>query len=101
MKGSFLKPLRARLAVWLILRGLLALAAVVAVAALAFLLGDAALDLSEATRVAAPWVLGGLTALLVVLALVPLRTLRDDPLARVLERHEPALGDRLTNAVQL
>ncbi|MEY2409490.1 MAG: hypothetical protein QOF48_2160 [Verrucomicrobiota bacterium] len=101
MNGSILKPLRARLASWLVLRGFLALAALLAAFALAFLMGDAALNLSDTTRLAAPWILGCAALLFLGLALLPLRHLRDDRMARMLERQQPALGDRLTNAVQL
>ncbi len=101
MNGGPLNQLRARLAAWLTLRGLLALLAVVATVALAFLLGDAALDFSDATRVAAPWAMDAAALLLVVMAVVPLRRLGDARIARSFERHDPSLGDRLTNAVQL
>jgi hypothetical protein len=101
MNATVLSHLRLRVAAWLTLRGILILLAVVAAAALAFLIGDAALDLSDATRAAAPWVLGGMAMALLILAGIPLRRLHDDRMARLFERHEPALGDRLTNAVQL
>lgn len=101
MNGDVLNRLRVRLAGWLTLRGLLVLLATVAATALAFLLGDAALDFSDSTRAAAPWVLGGAAVLFLVLAIIPLRRLNDARIGRTFERHDPSLGDRLTNAVQL
>ncbi len=101
MNATVLSRLRLRVAAWLTLRGLLGVLAVVAAAALAFLLGDAAMDFSDSTRLAAPWILAGGTLLLLVLAVVPLRRLGDGRIARNFERHDPSLGDRLTNAVQL
>src|SRR5213593_210512 len=101
VNANVLSRLRLRVAAWLTLRGLLAVVAVVAAAALAFLLGDAVMDFSDATRLAAPWILAGETLLVLVLAVVPLRRLGDGRIARRFERHDPSLGDRLTNAVQL
>ncbi|HEU0009326.1 MAG TPA: hypothetical protein VFT34_05890 [Verrucomicrobiae bacterium] len=101
MNATVLSRLRLRVTAWLTLRGLLVVLAVVAAAALAFLLGDAAMDFSDSTRLAAPWILAGGTLLLLVLAVVPLRRLGDGRIARSFERHDPSLGDRLTNAVQL
>jgi hypothetical protein len=101
VNATVLSRLRLRVAAWLTLRGLLVALAVVAATALAFLLGDAAMDFSDATRQAAPWILAGVTLLLLVLAVIPLRRLGDGRMARGFERHDPSLGDRLTNAVQL
>jgi hypothetical protein len=96
-----LSHLRRRVAAWLALRGALVLLAAVATAALAFLLGDAALDFSDGARVATPWMLGVIALVVLILAVTPFRRLGDIRVARLFERHEPALGDRLTNAVQL
>jgi hypothetical protein len=101
VNATVLSRLRLRVAAWLTLRGLLGALAVVAAAALSFLLGDAAMDFSDATRLAAPWILAGGTLLLLVLAVIPLRRLGDGRIARDFERQDPSLGDRLTNAVQL
>lgn len=100
MSAAVLSHLRLRVAAWLTLRGLLVLFGVVGVAALAFLLGDAAMDFSEPTRVAAPWMIGAGAVVLLILVVIPLRRLAEARMARLFERTEPSLGNRLTNAVQ-
>jgi hypothetical protein len=76
----------------------LALAALLGLAAVA---ADAALHLPERARAATPWVAGGCAAAVATLGLFRLRQLRAARVARELERRDPALGNALTNAVQL
>src|SRR5438309_8331236 len=70
-------------------------------AALVALAADAMLDLSDATRVALPWLIGFGAFGVLALGLANLRRLGELRLARVLERRDLALGNALTNAVQL
>jgi hypothetical protein len=101
MSNSVVSHLRRRLAGWLALRVLLALAAVAGAAALVLVLLDAALQLSERMRAAAPWALAGCVVLVLIAAMLRLRQFTVPRVARVFERAFPALGNRLTNAVQL
>src|SRR5262245_54284143 len=101
MNDGVLNPVRMRLAGWLALRILLALFGMLGLAALALILCDAALDLPEAVRVAAPWMLAiGIVAVTVAGIWRWLR-LNEQRVAQLFEGTEPALGNRLTNAVQL
>jgi hypothetical protein len=70
-------------------------------AALALVLADAAMDLSEGLRLATPWLLGAGAVVALGVAIARWYALNDRRVARLFERAEPALGDRLTNAVQL
>ncbi len=94
--------LRARLCAAYALRLLAVLTAACALAFLAVVAGDAVAVLPEPLRVAAPGVLLGLALVaLVVAALLGLRRLDSLGVARRFERKMPALGNALTNAVQL
>jgi len=101
MIPGVLQNLRARLAGWLALRTGVLLVGVVGTAAFMAVLLDAALDLPEAARAAAPWVLAGCGALVVGWAIWHWRRFEEQRVARLFERTEPALGNRLINAVQL
>jgi hypothetical protein len=93
--------LRARLAGWLALRGTLLLLGTVGAAACAAVVLDAALDLPEGARAAAPWVLAGCGVLVVAWAIWHWRRFEEQRVARLFEQTQPALGNRLINAVQL
>jgi hypothetical protein len=103
MKMNFqvLKHARSRIARWLALRVVLAALGVVAALALAAVLADAALVLPEGLRAATLWLLGGALAAMLGAAFFEWRRLTEARLARLLERSDPALGNRLINAVQL
>ncbi len=83
------------------LRTAMVLAGLLGVAAALAVLLDAAIELPEPARVWAPWVLGGCGLVLAVLALVNWLDLAEQRVARLVERAEPSLGNRLINAVQL
>src|SRR5882762_1031535 len=101
MKSSILQSLRTRLAAWLVLRLGLLLAGVVGGAALAAVLLDAATDLPEPERVAAPWLLGACAICVVGLGLWQWLRFEEQTLARLFEKVHPSLGNQLINAVQL
>lgn len=101
MNDNTIKRLRLRLTSWLALRGLLRLVVIIAAALLGIIAADAVFDLSEAVRVAVPVSLGLLALAGVVAMVVSLRRITDGRVARRFEKSEPALGTRLTNAVQL
>src|SRR5262245_39939730 len=101
MNDGVLNPLRTRLSGWLALRILLVLFGVLGLAALAVILCDAALDLPEVVRVAAPWVLAIGIVAVTVAGIWRWGRLNEQRVAQLFERTEPTLGDRLTNAVQL
>jgi hypothetical protein len=96
-----LTQLRARFRGWLALRVTLTLCGVVGALALAALVFDAALDLPESARLALPWVASLAGAMVVGLGLAQCRRANEQHVAGLLERAEPALGNRLSNAVQL
>ena len=98
---AVLKGLRTRLGAWLALRTALALAGVVSVLSLAVFLLDAAVDLTENTRAASPWLLAVMAVSVVGVGVWSWLRFTDTRLARSFERAEPALGNRLINAVQL
>src|ERR1041384_5213969 len=101
MNDGVLNPLRMRLAGWLALRLLLILLGALGSAALASILCDVALDLPEEVRVAAPWILAASAVALICVGIWQWRGLDERRVARLFERTEPALGNRLTNAVLL
>ncbi len=101
MNKGVLNSLRTRLGAWLALRAGVALLGTVAAVALALALGDAAFDLPEPTRALAPWILGICAVAVAAAAAWHWRRLDALRLARLFERAERTLGDRLTNAVQL
>jgi hypothetical protein len=96
-----LKHLRTRLAGWLALRATVLLIGVVGVAAIIAVLLDAGLDLPEPARAAAPWMLAACGVLVVAWAIWHWRRFEEQRVARLFERTQPALGNRLINAVQL
>jgi hypothetical protein len=101
MPSGVLNPLRARIAGWLGLRiALMALGGFGALI-LAAVLCDAALDLPEAWRSAAVWALGIAIASVLGLGIWEWRRLTEPRLARLFERANVSLGNRLINAVQL
>lgn len=101
MNKGVLNHLRARLGGWLLLHALLVLLCLVGGAALLALLLDAAIDLSDAVRIAMPWLLGALALGVLIIFVWQLCQLNDWRMARRFERANPQLGSRLTNAVQL
>jgi hypothetical protein len=101
VSSGVLSKVRARLAGWLALRVLLTLLAVAGGAALAGLLGDAAFDFSDSTRAGSPWLLGLFVLAVLAVGWWQWRKLDEARMARRFECLEPALGSRLTNAVQL
>ena len=99
--GKVLQGLRVRLGAWLSLRTVLTLLGVGSLLALVLILMDAAIDLADNTRAASPWLLA-ITALAVLgLGLWSWLRFSEQRLARSFERANPALGNRLINAVQL
>jgi hypothetical protein len=101
MNFQVLPHVRARFRGWLALRlALAALGAAVALA-LAWVLADAALDLPEGVRAAAPGLFGVVLAALLVAGYCEWRRLTEARLARRFEQADAALGNRLINAVQL
>ena len=100
MKGV-LHHLRSRLAGWMALRSALAALAVLGALALAAVLADAAMDLPETVRVATPMMLPVAVFAVLLTGWVSWRRLSEMFLARVLERRDPSLGNRLSNAVDL
>lgn len=101
MRTGVLRSLRRRLAGWVALRTGALLVGAVGLLALAAVLLDAAFDLPESARVAAPWALAGCAALVLSLGAWQWRRLEEGRVARLFERAEPSLGNRLINAVQL
>lgn len=100
-RRSILKPVRTRLAVAHLSSVLMTSVAACAVALLALVLADAGLDLSDAIRQAAPLLVLLAGLLLLVPGLVRLRRIREESVAAMLEKQDPSIGTRLTNAVQL
>jgi hypothetical protein len=96
-----LHHVRTRMMGWLALRTLIAVLAAAGGLALAAVLSDAALDLPEETRAAAPWLLGLATAAALGAGFLKWRRLTEARLARWFEQSDAALGNRLINAVQL
>jgi hypothetical protein len=96
-----LTHLRVRLAGWLALRGLVLLGSAIAAAALVLGVADAALDLADDVRAAAPWFLVACGAVVLAVTAVRVARLGQWRLARLFERKDATLGNVLTNAVQL
>jgi len=96
-----LHEMRSRLAGWLALRTALVLLASLALLALGAVLVDAALDLPESFRVAAPWLVIPFSLVVLGGAIWQWRQLTEKHLARRFEQFAPSLGNRLTNAVDL
>jgi hypothetical protein len=101
VRNRVLNNLRARLGGWLLLRSFFILVGLLAGAALLALLLDATVDLSDAARVATPWLLGALALGVFIVFVWQLCQLNDRRIARQFESANPQLGSRLTNAVQL
>ena len=101
MKFSVLHQVRARLTGWLILRGVLAGLGVVLAGLLTALLADAALDLPEPLRAATGWLPGLAVVVVIGAGGFAWWQLTEARLARQFEQANPALGNRLINAVQL
>jgi hypothetical protein len=92
---------QAKLRAWRVVRSLLLIVVVAAAFALAALLIDATVDLSDTTRALTPWLLAVLAIVWIAFLIVEWRRLSERRLAQLLERSNPAVGDRLTNAVEL
>lgn len=96
-----LRPLCRALMAWLAARGFLLVLLAIAATALALVLGDAAFDFSDDFRAfgrAIPLAVG---AVALVAASWRIRGVNELRLAKLLERANPRIGTRLTNAVQL
>jgi len=101
MNNSVLNHLRARLGRWFALRVLLAICGAAGLLALAAVLSDAALDLPENVRLTAPWVLATAAAAMLFIGIREWCSFSETRVARIFERMDFSLGNRLTNAVQL
>ena len=101
MNFRVLKEVRRRFAGWLTLRVVLSVLGMTGALALAALLADAALDLSNPTRAAAPWLLGIGVGLALGMGLRDWQRLTESSIARRFEQADASLGNRLINAVQL
>jgi uncharacterized protein YjiS (DUF1127 family) len=99
--NGVLAHLRGRLAVWFVLRGVLLLVTAMAAAVLVLGAADAAFDLPEEGRAAAPWFLATCGLVILVATVAPVARWGEWRLACQFERNDPALGNALTNAVQL
>src|SRR5438876_2188514 len=94
MKSTVLKHLRVRLAGWLTGSFIITILGVAGAAALSALVLDAALDLSESSRVAAPWVLGVFVVAFLVAGFWAWRRIDERRVGQLFERTQPALGNR-------
>ena len=101
MNWGVLNRVSARLSGWLALRIFLTLLAVAGMGALAAVLLDAGFDLSEDTRADVPWLLALVVMGGIAVGICYLRAMTEICAARLFERTEPSLGNRLSNAVQL
>ncbi len=101
MNSGVLNHLRNRLAGWLILRIGVLLIAVAAALALGAVLLDAATDLPESARVLSSWLLAASALVVIGSGIWRWRSLVEARVARLFERAQPSLGNRLINAVQL
>jgi hypothetical protein len=101
MNNGVLHQLRARITGWLVLCVGLATPGVLGALLLGAVLSDAVLDLPETLRALAPWILGAAAATMAGLGIWKWRSLTETHTARLFERADSSLGNRLTNAVQL
>ncbi|PWU17993.1 MAG: hypothetical protein C5B50_10115 [Verrucomicrobia bacterium] len=101
VKSTVLESLRNRLGGWLVLRLFLTLLGLLWTGALALVLLDAALDLPERARLLAPGLLGALSCILAGAANWRLGKFEEERVARLFEKTNLALGNKLINAVQL
>ena len=101
MNFQVLHHIRARFARWRALRIFLATLGGVCGLALVAVLTDAALDLPEAMRVTAWWLLGAAFLALLGAGFIEWRRLTEAKMARLFEQTDATLGNRLINAVQL
>lgn len=101
VKEGVLHELRARVTRWLALRVILVAAATLAGLALAAVICDAALDLAENVRLATPWLLSLAVVAILCFGFFERRRFTDPKVARLLEKADTSLGNRLINAVQL
>jgi hypothetical protein len=99
--NSVLQSLRSRLGAWMALRAALAALAALGALTLAAVLADAAVNLPEDLRAAAPALLAAVVGGVLLTGWFVWRRLTEMILARALERKDAALGNRLTNAVDL
>jgi hypothetical protein len=98
---GILRKLRARLAAWLGLRTALMLFGLTGGLIVAAVLIDAAIDLPEGWRAAAPCVLAACALGVAALGIGEWRRMNEQRVARLFEKVHPNLGNRLINAVQL
>jgi len=101
MNFHVLHQIRARISGWLAVRTVLLAVAVACALTLLLVLADAALDLPETLRAAAPWLLAAVLLIIFGIGIREWLQLREPHLARQFEQTDPALGNRLINAVQL
>jgi hypothetical protein len=101
VKTRVLESVRRPLGAWLLLCILLLLVGVVGGLAAGAGLLDAAVDLPESLRVLAPYGLAGAGLCVAAFGIWRWRQFDDEGIARSYERTQPALGNRLINAVQL
>lgn len=99
--ASILDAARRQLTGWLVARTVLRFVAGCSAVILAAFFVDAALELPDEVRTLGLPALGLLAGVLVATSWREGRGLRPGPLARRFEARDPALGNRLTNAVQL
>ncbi len=99
--GKVCSSLRTRLGLFLSVEVLMVLCVVIGLGALVAALADAVVVLPESTRVRAPWVLGALGLVVLVVGVIVVVRLSEVRVARSLERKILSLGTAMTNAVQL
>ena len=99
--GAILGTMRRRLVSLVWLRYGVLFLAVIGFAALALVFADAALILTPQIRATLPWLILGGAVLVIAVGIWNSARGRELWLARRLESHDPALGNALTNAVQL
>lgn len=101
MNDPILRSIQMRLVAWGAVRCVFLIIAILSATALALMLLDAALDLSDNTRAGAPWILLTLALTLAAFFFLGARRLTERRVARMFERLNPSIGDQLTNAVEL
>ncbi len=99
MRESILQTLRVGLTRWLAARVAVLTLGTLGALTLGAVLLDAALDLPEAVRAAAPWLLGAVLVVALAAAVWEWRRVTEMGVARRFERMDASLGNRLTNAV--